>query len=81
MIELGDGICESIAYTSFRTMDNFFEWLKTVMEGATSTGNQFGAGSSEYYFYVPVEIEKQVTQSLEKTITQENLSNVVSWEF
>ena len=79
VIVIEDTVDNILHKTTFKNQDGLDEYLQSVLSiyQAESTGNQFGAGCAEYFFYVEPTKLPLLKEVIQKRMVSESLSNHV----
>jgi hypothetical protein len=75
MVMIRNDIDDFLKHTSFQNRQGFNAVLQSLLNqyNAISTGDQYGAGTSEYFFYVQPDKVQHLEKAIELTLHKEGL--------
>jgi hypothetical protein len=81
-IIIDDEVEDALKQTTFQNREGLEKHLQTLFNefNAISTGNQYGAGSTEYFFYVEPGKLQYLQNAIESSMNKEGLQHYIHLE-
>ncbi len=75
-----NGTIKDTIFNDRSTLDTFL-WNTIYLHHGISTGNQHGAGCTEYFFYVNPKLQESLNKELKSIIYEESLQEYIQFYF